>query len=80
MRIAVLSESSGLEPRVALSSDTAKRFVALGAEVVVASGAGLRSGILDADYAAVGATIVRLQCRGGCGLGRDPGGAPSRGG
>jgi NAD(P) transhydrogenase subunit alpha len=58
MRIAVLSESSGLEPRVALSSDTAKRFAALGAEVVVASGAGLRSGILDADYAAVGATIV----------------------
>jgi NAD(P) transhydrogenase subunit alpha len=41
-----------------LSSDTAKRFAALGAEVVVASGAGLRSGILDADYAAVGATIV----------------------
>jgi NAD(P) transhydrogenase subunit alpha len=41
-----------------LSSDTAKRFIALGAEVVVASGAGLRSGILDADYAGVGATIV----------------------
>ncbi|QJP16780.1 Re/Si-specific NAD(P)(+) transhydrogenase subunit alpha [Starkeya sp. ORNL1] len=58
MRIAVVKESSDLEPRVALSSDTAKRFAALGAEVVVASGAGLRSGILDADYAAVAATIV----------------------
>jgi NAD(P) transhydrogenase subunit alpha len=41
-----------------LSSDTAKRFIGLGAEVVVASGAGLRSGILDADYAGVGARIV----------------------
>jgi NAD(P) transhydrogenase subunit alpha len=41
-----------------LSSDTAKRFIALGAEVVAASGAGLRSGIVDADYAGVGATIV----------------------
>ncbi|MDF2996848.1 MAG: hypothetical protein K0R27_2485, partial [Xanthobacteraceae bacterium] len=52
MRIAVVKESSDLEPRVALSSDTAKRFIGLGADVVVASGAGLRSGVLDADYAA----------------------------
>jgi NAD(P) transhydrogenase subunit alpha len=58
MRIAVVKESSDLEPRVALSADTAKRFIGLGADVVVASGAGLRSGVLDADYAAVGATIV----------------------
>ncbi|MDF2998814.1 MAG: hypothetical protein K0R27_4451, partial [Xanthobacteraceae bacterium] len=52
MRISVLSESPDLEPRVALSADTAKRFIGLGADVVVASGAGLRSGVLDADYAA----------------------------
>ncbi|MDF2620946.1 MAG: hypothetical protein K0S00_3605, partial [Xanthobacteraceae bacterium] len=40
MRIAVVKESSVLEPRVAASPDTVKRYVGLGAEVVVASGAG----------------------------------------
>src|SRR5690606_2070602 len=37
--------------------DTVKRFVGLGAEVAVEPGAGLRSGIPDADYAAAGAEI-----------------------
>ncbi|TSJ60669.1 NAD(P)(+) transhydrogenase (Re/Si-specific) subunit alpha, partial [Starkeya sp. 3C] len=45
MRICVLRESSGLEPRVAASADTVRRYIGLGAEVVVASGAGLASGI-----------------------------------
>ncbi|MCJ8145309.1 NAD(P) transhydrogenase subunit alpha, partial [Ancylobacter sp. A5.8] len=35
-----------------------KRFVGLGSEVVVASGAGLASGVSDADYEAVGAVIA----------------------
>jgi len=58
MRIAALSESSGLEPRVSLSVETAKRFIGLGAEVVVASGAGVRSGVPDGEYAAVGARVA----------------------
>ena len=57
MRISTLKEPA-FEPRVAASPDTVKRFVGLGAEVVVAAGAGLASGIVDADYEAAGATIV----------------------
>ncbi|PZQ78715.1 MAG: NAD(P)(+) transhydrogenase (Re/Si-specific) subunit alpha, partial [Ancylobacter novellus] len=45
MRIAVVKESSASEPRVSASVDTVKRYVSLGADVVVASGAGLASGI-----------------------------------
>jgi NAD(P) transhydrogenase subunit alpha len=58
MRIAVVKESSVLEPRVAASPDTVKRYVGLGAEVVVASGAGLASGVGDGDYEAAGAKVV----------------------
>ncbi len=35
-----------------------KRYVGLGAEVVVASGAGLASGVGDGDYEAAGAKVV----------------------
>ncbi|MGB3272158.1 MAG: Re/Si-specific NAD(P)(+) transhydrogenase subunit alpha, partial [Xanthobacteraceae bacterium] len=45
------------EPRVGGTPDTVKRFVGLGARVAVEPGAGLRSGILDADYAAAGAEV-----------------------
>ena len=58
MRIAVLHEDVLVEPRVSGSVETVKRFVGLGAEVVVASGAGLASGVSDADYEAVGASIA----------------------
>jgi H+-translocating NAD(P) transhydrogenase subunit alpha len=58
MRIAVLKESSASEPRVSASADTVKRYVALGGDVVVASGAGLASGILDAEYEGAGAKVV----------------------
>lgn len=58
MRIGVFGEVSGIEPRVGATPDTVKRLVGLGASVGVASGAGLRSGIADADYAAAGAEIV----------------------
>jgi NAD(P) transhydrogenase subunit alpha len=57
MRIAVARESDSLEPRVAATPETVKKFKALGAEVFVARGAGLGSGILDADYEAAGATL-----------------------
>ena len=57
MLIAVARESDPAEPRVAGTPETVKKFKALGAEVVVARGAGLASGILDADYEAAGAKL-----------------------
>jgi len=45
------------EPRVAATPETVKKFKALGAEVAVARGAGIASGISDADYQAAGAEI-----------------------
>ena len=57
MRIAVARESDANEPRVAATPETVKKFIGLGAEVVVARGAGNASGILDSDYEAAGATI-----------------------
>jgi NAD(P) transhydrogenase subunit alpha len=57
MKIAIAAETDTAEPRVAGTPDTVKRMIALGAEVVVEAGAGLKSGILDADYQAAGATV-----------------------
>ena len=57
MLIAVARESDLAEPRVAGTPETVKKFKSLGAEVVVARGAGLASGILDADYEAAGAKL-----------------------
>ncbi len=58
MRITIVKESSASEPRVSASLETVKRFVGLGASVVVASGAGLASGVSDGDFEAVGASIA----------------------
>ena len=55
--IAVTSEST-VEPRVAVSPDTVKKFAGLGAKVRVESGAGLRSRFSDDAYRAAGAEIV----------------------
>jgi NAD(P) transhydrogenase subunit alpha len=57
MRIAIAAELDPAEPRVAATPETVKKLKALGAEVSVARGAGLASGILDADFEAAGATI-----------------------
>jgi len=57
MRIAVARETDANEPRVAATPETVKKFKSLGANVAVARGAGIASGILDADYEAAGATI-----------------------
>src|SRR5664279_1543961 len=57
MLIAVARESDPTEPRVAGTPETVKKLQALGAEVAVARGAGLASGILDAGYEAAGATV-----------------------
>ncbi|WP_024280401.1 Re/Si-specific NAD(P)(+) transhydrogenase subunit alpha [Xanthobacter sp. 126] len=58
MKIAVPAEIDLGEPRVGATPDTVKRLVALGASVTVESGAGVKSGILDSDFVAAGATIA----------------------
>jgi NAD(P) transhydrogenase subunit alpha len=58
MRIGTTKETEAGETRVAVTPETAKKFAGLGAEVVVAKGAGLSSGFTDADYAGAGAAIV----------------------
>ena len=57
MKIAVPAEADAAEPRVAATPDTVKKLKALGADIVVETGAGVKSGILDADYEAAGASI-----------------------
>jgi NAD(P) transhydrogenase subunit alpha len=57
MRVAIARETDAGEPRVAATPETVKKLIALGAEVSVARGAGVGSGISDADYEAAGATV-----------------------
>jgi len=64
MKIAIVAEVDPTEPRVAATPDTVKKIVALGAEVAVEPGAGKKSGVLDADYAAAGATVAADAARG----------------
>ena len=49
MLIAVPAETDPGKGRVAATPETVKKFIGLGAKVVVQSSAGLASGILDAD-------------------------------
>ena len=58
-RIAALKERAAGETRVALTPETAKKFIALGASVVVEAGAGAAASIADADYAAAGAEVAK---------------------
>src|SRR6187402_110884 len=58
MRIAVPRETDGGEPRVAATPETIKKLKSFGAEVAVAPGAGIASGIPDAEFEAVGARIA----------------------
>jgi H+-translocating NAD(P) transhydrogenase subunit alpha len=57
MRIAVAREADPTEDRVAATPETVKKMKALGADVAVEPGAGLKSGIPDADFTAAGATV-----------------------
>jgi NAD(P) transhydrogenase subunit alpha len=57
MRIAVGREVDLVEDRVAATPETVKKMQALGADVVIEPGAGVRSGIPDADFIAAGATV-----------------------
>ncbi len=58
MRIAVPAETDPGEARVAATPETVKKLIALGASVVVETGAGLKSSFPDSDYSAAGATIA----------------------
>jgi NAD(P) transhydrogenase subunit alpha len=58
MRIAIARETAADEARVAATPETVKRIKALGADVVVQSGAGTASGMPDAEYEAAGATVA----------------------
>ena len=57
MKIAIAKEVDAAEPRVAATPDTVKKFKALGIDVAIEPGAGLQSGLLDADYEAAGAAV-----------------------
>jgi H+-translocating NAD(P) transhydrogenase subunit alpha len=63
MRIAVAREADP-EDRVAATPETVKKMMALGAEVAVEPGAGIKSGIPDADFTAAGATIAQDAVKG----------------
>jgi H+-translocating NAD(P) transhydrogenase subunit alpha len=59
MKVAVAAEIDAREPRVAATPETVKKMISLGAEVAVEPGAGVKSGILDADYSAAGAAVAK---------------------
>ncbi|MGA8156714.1 MAG: Re/Si-specific NAD(P)(+) transhydrogenase subunit alpha [Rhodoplanes sp.] len=59
MKIAICAEAEASEPRVSATPETVKKMKALGAEVLVEPGAGVKAGIRDADYEAAGAVISR---------------------
>jgi NAD(P) transhydrogenase subunit alpha len=58
MRIAVARENDPAESRVAATPETVKKLKSFGADVVVAPGAGGKSGIPDAEFTAAGAAVA----------------------
>ena len=58
MKIAIPSDLSAFERRVAATPETVKKFIALNAKAVVESGAGEAAGFSDGDYKAAGARIA----------------------
>jgi NAD(P) transhydrogenase subunit alpha len=58
MRIAIPIEIDSDETRVAVTPETAGKLIKLGATVVIERGAGLKSGIPDADYTEAGAELA----------------------
>ena len=68
MKIAVAAEADQSEPRVAATPDTVKKMIGLGAEVAVQPGAGVKSGILDGEYAGAGGTVSADDIQGADGV------------
>jgi len=58
MRVAVPRETDAGEPRVAATPETVKKLKSFGADVAVARGAGIASGIPDSEFEAAGAQIA----------------------
>ncbi|NBS35494.1 MAG: Re/Si-specific NAD(P)(+) transhydrogenase subunit alpha [Methylocystaceae bacterium] len=58
MRIAILAETDRTEARVAATPETVKKFLSLGANTTIQTGAGIKSGFTDAAYQAQGGQIV----------------------
>src|SRR5579871_1897451 len=58
MLIGVPAETDATETRVAATPETVKKYLALGADVAVERGAGLKAGVPDADFSAAGAKLV----------------------
>ena len=58
MLIGVPLETAAGETRVAVTPETAKKYVAQGHSVQVQAGAGLAASVTDAAYEAAGAQIV----------------------
>jgi H+-translocating NAD(P) transhydrogenase subunit alpha len=58
MKVAVPAEIDPAEPRVAATPETVRKIRNLGAEVAVESGAGVKAGVPDGEYAAAGATVA----------------------
>ena len=59
MKIGIAKERRPHEARVAASPDTVKKFVSMGLEVAIESGAGLTAAYTDAAYETAGAKIVK---------------------
>jgi NAD(P) transhydrogenase subunit alpha len=57
MRIGIARENEPGEPRVAATPETVKKLMALGAELAVEPGAGVKAGVGDGDFTAAGAVI-----------------------
>ena len=57
MKIAVAKEIDPSEPRVAASPDTVKKYKALGVDIAVEPGAGIKSGLPDSEFTTAGATV-----------------------
>ena len=58
MKIAVVRETGPGETRVAATPETVKKFIGLGADLAVESGAGESASISDADFESAGASIA----------------------
>lgn len=58
MKIGILKERRAHEKRCAATPETVKKYIGLGAEVVVEAGAGVAASISDAAFAAAGAKIA----------------------
>jgi H+-translocating NAD(P) transhydrogenase subunit alpha len=58
MKVAVPAELDPAEPRVAATPETVRKIRTLGADVAVESGAGVKAGVPDGEYASAGATVA----------------------